>query len=263
MSSKHKSSLTPSRIALRSVIPVLVVGFWVLATTRGWIDPKIWASPSKVADAWRQLTLNGFLWKAIEGSLLRETGGFLLGAVVGFLVGNLLGLSRIADWLATPLLGFLKQISVFAWLPLISLFFGIGEWSKAVFIGISAFFPLVTSTYAGLHSVQRNHAELARLLRLSPWQRYRKILLPAALPAILGGIQLGLVLTWMATVGADFFMSAGYSIGGFLIQGASSLKFGLVIIGVALLGIIGWGLDFLTRQVGGYLLRNRPKTLQA
>jgi len=258
---KFSISLSPSRIALRSVVPVLVVGFWALATTQGWINAKIWASPSKVVDAWRQLTSDGFLWKAIEGSLLRETGGFFLGAILGFLVGNLLGLSRIADWLATPLLGFLKQISVFAWLPLISLFFGIGEWSKAVFIGISAFFPLVTSTYAGIHSVQRNHAELARLLRLSPWQRYRKILLPAALPAILGGVQLGLVLTWMATVGADFFMSAGYSIGGFLIQGASSLKFELVIIGVALLGLIGWGLDFLTRQAGGYLLRNRPKTL--
>jgi sulfonate transport system permease protein len=247
----------------RGLLPVALVATWAIGTTYGWIDPKTWGSPSKVSTAWGQLTGDGFLWKAILGSVSRDLGGFFAGAIAGFLLGASLGLSRLLERVALPTFEFLKQISVFAWLPLLGMFFGLGEASKIAFIGISAFFPLFGATFAGFRSVHRNQQELGAIYKLGPWKRLTKIVLPAALPSILAGVPVALVFSWTATVGAEFFLAAGYSIGGFLIQGAQQFNMSLVIIGVTILGVIGWGLNSLAVHGGAYLLRNRPKTLQA
>jgi sulfonate transport system permease protein len=249
------------RVVRRAVLPVALVALWWTGTTQGWIEPKTWGSPSKVMIEWQKLVGDGFLLRAIVGSVSRDLAGFFAGALSGFLIGAFLGLSRILERLALPTFDFLKQISAFAWLPLLGMFFGIGESSKVAFIAISSFFPLLGATYAGFHSVQRTHQELGVIYRLSRWQYLTKIVLPSALPSIVAGIPVALVFSWTATVGAEFFMAAGYSIGGFLIQGAQQFNMSLVIIGVAILGIIGWGLDYIARSGGAFLLRNRPKTL--
>lgn len=250
------------RLSLRLLIPTGLLVWWALGTSSGWINEKLWASPAKVLSAWHQLNQDHFLIKAVLGSLQRFLAGFLAGTAAGFLTGTLLGFFKIADWLGSPLLNFLKNISVFAWLPLISLFFGIGEGSKVAFIAISAYFPLVFNTYAGIRTVQKPHYEVARVFKLNAWQRFIKMVLPSALPLILTGVQLAVILSWVATVGAEFFMSAGYSIGGFIIEGAQTLQFERVIIGVGLLGALGWVFNRGTIALSQRLLRNHPKTLK-
>ncbi|MDB5051036.1 MAG: transporter permease [Fibrobacteres bacterium] len=257
------TGLSTRRLLLKSLLPALILGYYALATRNHWLNPRIWVTPGQIWHAAAGLNRDGFLWLAVGESLLRDLIGFTLGTASGLLIGGALGLSRWADRLGTPTLHFLKAIAIFAWIPMLTMFFGIGELSKIVFIALSAFYPVALNTLEGIRSVPPSQRELARVYRLNPWQRLKKVIAPSALPSILTGIQLALILTWLSTVGVEYFMSAGPSIGGILLNGAESFHLDLVFIGVILLGGIGFALDQLAHGVGRHLLRNRPQTLNA
>ena len=112
-------------------------------------------------------------------------------------------------------------------------------------------------------ALRKAQLELARAYRLDPWQRLRKVILPAALPSILTGVQVALILTWLATVGVEYFMSAGPSIGGILLNGAESFHLDLVFVGILVLGGVGFALNQAAHALGAHLLRHRPQTLKA
>ncbi|MDB5105903.1 MAG: transporter permease [Fibrobacteres bacterium] len=247
----------------KSILPASILAFWALATRFHWVDRKIWASPAQVWQATLGLNRDGFLWLALGESLLRDLAGFLLGAAAGLAAGGVLGWSPWAYRLGAPTLHFLKAIAIFAWIPLLTMVFGIGEASKIVFIALAAFYPAALNTLEGIRSVPKSQLELARAYRLDPWQRLRKVILPSALPSILTGVQVALILTWLATVGVEYFMSAGPSVGGILLNGAESFHLEIVFIGIILLGSVGFALNQGAHALGRRLLRHRPQTLKA
>src|SRR5690606_9904934 len=102
-----------------------------------------------------ELGVSGELWLALSSSLGRMAKGFAIGAGCGLLFGGALGLLRLFDKMVGPTFHTLKQISLFAWIPLISVWFGMGEQGKVVFLALSAFFPVVLNTYEGVRSVSK------------------------------------------------------------------------------------------------------------
>jgi sulfonate transport system permease protein len=102
-----------------------------------------------------------------------------------------------------------KQISLFAWIPLISVWFGLGDVAKVVFLSLAALVPVVVNTCDGLRNVPPSLLEVARVYRFTRWQTIVGVMLPAALPSIFTGIYLALVYSWLATIGAEYLLVSG------------------------------------------------------
>ena len=128
-------SLTVVPPALRGwVLPALILLFWWWAVASGWSTSPLLVSPVAVWDRALQQVTSGELWAALSASLWRNARGFLLGASAGLAVGVLLGWSRWAERLVGPSFHTLKQISLFAWIPMLSMWFGLGDGAKVAFI---------------------------------------------------------------------------------------------------------------------------------
>lgn len=126
--------------ALRGwVLPLLILLFWWWAVASGWSTSPLLVSPAAVWERALQQVGSGELWTALSASLRRNAWGFLAGASAGLAVGVLLGWSRWAERLVGPSFHTLKQISLFAWIPMLSMWFGLGDGAKVAFIAMAAF----------------------------------------------------------------------------------------------------------------------------
>ncbi|HEY3846999.1 MAG TPA: ABC transporter permease [Acetobacteraceae bacterium] len=236
-----------------AVLPILLMLAWETASHSGRIDPRLLPPLEVVAAGAADPSLPGDL----AASLLRYLAGFAVGSTAGILFGALLGLSRIAEQSLLPSFDFLKQIAIFAWIPLIAMWFGVGETAKIVFIAMAAFTPVVVNTIEGIRGAPRQLLEVGAMLTFGRFQRIRRIIIPAALPAIVTGLQLALIYAWLATIGAEYFMTAGPGIGGLIVDGRERFQMSEVMLGVVLLGGIGFLFARIAAALESRLLRWR------
>lgn len=229
------------------VVPLAAIALWWLASNQGWSHSGLLVSPEKVAaTAWEQVRSAQF-WRAIGASLARNLSGFFLGTAVGLVLGCLLGLSHTFERLLGPSFNTFKQISLFAWIPLISVWFGLGDMAKVVFLSLAALVPVVVNTRDGLRTVPPSLLEVAQVYRFSRWQTIVGVMLPAALPSIFTGLYLALVYSWLATIGAEYLLVSGEGIGNTLIDGSEHFMMDLVLFGMLVIGLVGWSLNALAR----------------
>jgi sulfonate transport system permease protein len=229
------------------VVPLAAIALWWLASNQGWSHSGLLVSPEKVAaTAWEQVRSAQF-WRAIGASLARNLSGFFLGTAVGLVLGCLLGLSHTFERLLGPSFNTFKQISLFAWIPLISVWFGLGDMAKVVFLSLAALVPVVVNTRDGLRTVPPSLLEVAQVYRFSRWQMIVGVMLPAALPSIFTGLYLALVYSWLATIGAEYLLVSGEGIGNTLIDGSEHFMMDLVLFGMLVIGLVGWSLNALAR----------------
>lgn len=237
------------------VVPVVGVAAWWLAANQGWSDSGLLVSPQKVAlTAWEQVS-SGQFWRAISASLARNLSGFVIGTTLGLLLGCLLGFSRLFERLVGPSFNTFKQISLFAWIPLISVWFGLGDVAKVVFLSLAALVPVVVNTCDGLRNVPPAFIEVAKVYGFSRWQTIIGVMLPAALPSIFTGIYLALVYSWLATIGAEYLLVSGDGIGNTLIDGSEHFMMDLVLFGMVVIGLVGWALNVLARRLERHMQR--------
>jgi sulfonate transport system permease protein len=234
------------------ILPVGLLLAWEYVSWKGMVDPRIVPSPEVVAARfWKELT-NGRLLLNVACSLGRDLLGFSIGSFFGIAFGFLLGLSRVFNRFVGPTFNAFKQIAIFAWIPLLSVWFGTGEQAKIVFIALGAFTPVVVNTWEGAASISRQHIEAARVLGFGPWNFLWLLAIPSATPAIFTGLHLGLFYSWLATVGAEYFMSIAPGVGGMIIEGRVDFDMPMVVVGVSLLAVVGYTLNSI-----GELIRHR------
>lgn len=174
--------------------------------------------------------------------------GFLIGGILGLLFGLLTGLFRSAEYLVDPSVQVLRIVPHLAIAPLIILWFGFGEVSKIVIIISGSFFPLYINTFMGIRNVENKLFEVARVLGFSPYQRLRKLILPAALPSILLGLRLSLAVAWIGLVVAE--MIGSQSGIGFLINEAKqNTNTPVIFVGIIIFAIVGKLIDSLFRII--------------
>ena len=238
------------------VIPLLFVLLWAVASKFGWINPKLIPSPIQVLEkAWAVLQQADFL-QAVAESIGRNLVGYSLGASLGVLFWILLGTSKISNWLFAPSFHILRQISLFAWLPLISTFLGEGQLAKILFITLSVFYPVALHSFEGVSSISHKHREVAQVYQFGIGYRFRKLILPGASAQIFVGLQLGLMFAWLATIGSEFLLANfGHGLGNIVIQGRQAFDVALIIFGMLLIGAIGLVLNAVLVQIEKQLLR--------
>jgi len=219
-------------------------------------NPMLLPAPHTVLIAGIELVRSGELQRDILASLSRVVQGFLLAAVLGVAAGTAAGRSRRLEYLVEPTFELLRPIPPLAFLPMMVLWFGIGETSKVVFIAYAAFFPIFTTTVEGIKYVDPLLIRAAASLGASERDIFRYVVLPAALPNIITGLRLGFALSFFVIVAAEFI--AADSGLGFLINDART--FFLVsnmLLGAAVIGAIGFTFNTVLRRLEARLLRWR------
>lgn len=240
------------------VLPVALVLVWYAATALELVNTKLIVPPAGVvAQGLKELGHANF-YLGIGLSLWRDLSGFTLGALAGIAVGALIGVSHLADKVIGPTFHTARQISLFAWLPLLSALVGTGELSKIIFIGFSAFYPVVLGTLEGVRGVSRAHAEVARIYGFTPAQVFFKLILPAASPQILAGLRLGLIYAWLATIGAEYLLvNDGQGIGNIVFKGRMAFNVELILFGLLAIGLVGNAFNRIAAVAERRLLRWR------
>jgi NitT/TauT family transport system permease protein len=211
---------------------VFVSGF------KSFVLPGPWTVAERFVTAWA----DGTMWPHVQQTLIEVLLGFALGAALALAVGILLARSRLAERLLSPYLVAAQATPVLALAPLIVLWFGNGLASKLVITTLIVFFPVAVATMVGIRSVDPRLLEMARSFRATEWQTISKVEVPAALPAILGGMRVGVTL---AVIGAIVSEWAGGEKGlGVLINIARGSLFDtpLMFAALATLAMLGVGL---------------------
>ncbi|WP_207281915.1 ABC transporter permease [Pseudomonas sp. FW300-N2F2] len=231
------------------LLPLLLLSLWQVATQQAWVDANILVSPWLVLHTTVAGALDGSLSGALGTSLKRTLGGLLLGGGLGFAMGLWLGLSRRSERVLGPTLAALRQIAIFAWVPLLTAWFGLGELTKWVFIALAAFFPLLIATQRSVLNLSPQLSEAAQVLRLSLAQRLRRLILPGAAAGIFAGLRLSLIYAWLGTIGAEYFMPSNGGIGSLMIGAQQLLRMDLIMSGMLLVGLTGAALNLIGQRI--------------
>lgn len=226
-----------------AVLAALLV-VWALVSGAGLFSTYVLPGPERVWRAFLSMAASGELVRNIMASLSRVLIGFLLSFALAFALGVLTGLFPRADPYYRHVLEFLRHVPPMSLIPLLILWFGIGETSKIIIIVLTAFFPIFLNTNSGLAGCDPKLIEVGETLGMGRAERFFKIRLPAALPSILVGMRIGLGYSWRAIVGAE--MVAAASGLGYMILDAQALsRSDKVIVGILLIGLIGFVTDAL------------------
>lgn len=232
------------RTLLASIGPVVAslvvfVVVWQLVVVVSGFRPFILPGPWSVVEAFVGAWLDGTMWPHVETTLVEVLLGFALGASVALVAGIALARSRFVERLLSPYLVAAQATPVLALAPLIALWFGTGLLSKLIICTLIVFFPVAVATMVGIRSVDPRLLEMARSFRASGWQLVTRVEVPAALPAILGGMRVGVTLSVIGAIVGEW---AGADRGlGVLINIARGSLFDIPLMFAALLqlAIIG------------------------
>jgi sulfonate transport system permease protein len=239
-----------SAVLAGAVVPLAILALWEVAARAGLLNAYLLPAPSAVFAAGVEMARSGELARDIWASARRVMIGFAFAVAtavpLAVAVAHWRGLERL---LRFPL-NFLRATPPLALLPLLVLWFGIGEAAKWMVILLASFFPVLINTIAGLRSVRPELLEMARTLDLTRWERVWFVVLPSALPTFVAGLRLAFGYSWRALVGAELIAT---SVGlGFLIMDAQSIaRIDVVYAGILVIGTLG----FLADQ--GFLLLTR------
>lgn len=245
------------RIDLRGwALPLALLALWWALSASGMVNTRLIVPPGNVLRLAAVTLADPSFWQGLLFSVARDATGFSVGALGGVALGVLLGASREADRLIGPSFHTLRQISLFAWLPLLSTWLGYGELSKLVFIALSTLYPVALGTFDGVRGVPREQHEVARVYAFTRTQLLFRLILPAAAPQIATGLTLGLVYAWVATIGSEFLLANwGHGLGNIVIKGRAAFNVELIVVGMLAIGLVGTLLNRIAARIEAAALR--------
>ncbi|WP_221586339.1 ABC transporter permease [Microbacterium sp. G2-8] len=220
------------------VVPILILTAWQYVTSTGLVPPYRLPAPWTVVEAGIELHQRGELWQHVAISLQRVVLGFLFGSVVALGFSAIVGLSRVGAILFAPTLVALRAVPSLAWVPLLILWFQIGEESKVILISIGAFFPVYTTVADALRHVNPQLVEAGRSFGLRRWSLFRTIQLPAVVPSVVSGLRLALAQAWLFLVAAEL-IAASMGLGWMLDDAGYSGRVDRILLAIVLLALMG------------------------
>src|SRR6188474_1559009 len=177
-------------------------------------------------------------------SLLRVARGFLLGIAIATPLGFLLGVSPVLTRMFDPIMQILRPISPLAWLPLGLVLFKKSEPAALFAIAVCSMWPTVINTMMGVRAIPQDYWNVAKVLRLSKFTTFTRIIVPATLPYMFTGYRLSLGIAWLVIVASEM-LTGTPGVGGFLWQEYNSLVYAHILLAIMTIGIVGFALDRL------------------
>jgi sulfonate transport system permease protein len=222
--------------------PLAVLLLWWGVTAAALFPREILVPPSAVLAAAGELWHNGDLTANLAATFHRLFTGFAAGAVAGIGFGIAAALVPAIEAYTAPLFNIVRMIPTIAFIPVLILIFGIDETFKILIVAKATFFPVALATIEGVRGIPKSYVDVARVYQLPPVYRLRRVILPAALPAIVTGVRLGLGRSWGVLVAAEIIASES-GLGQMMEFGRQMFRLDVVMVGVVIAGIIGFTLD--------------------
>ncbi|MDR1063678.1 MAG: aliphatic sulfonate ABC transporter permease SsuC [Azoarcus sp.] len=250
------------RGALPWLVPVLILAVWQITVQAGWLSTRILPAPWAVVTTGWGLLLSGELLEHLGASTARAASGFVIGGGIGFFFGLINGGYRLAENLFDTTLQMVRNVPHLALIPLVILWFGIGEEGKLFLVALGVFFPVYLNTFHGIRSVPPDLIEMGRSYGLRGWALFRQVILPGALPNILVGVRYALGFTWLTLIVAET-ISATSGIGYMAMNAREFLQTDVVVLAILLYAALGKAADMVARALERRWLRWNKSFLAA
>ncbi|NBE56177.1 ABC transporter permease, partial [Streptomyces boluensis] len=228
--------------------PLLLLALWAAGSGAGLIDPRALPSPWAIASTTADLIADGRLQSNLATSAQRAALGLAFGIAAGLLLAVVAGLSRVGEGIVDGPVQIKRAIPSLALIPLLILWFGIGETMKVVTITLGVFVPIYIHTHNGLRTIDNRYAELAETVRLSRPQFVRHVVLPGALPGFLLGLRFGVTAAWLSLVVVEQ-VNATSGLGYMMELARTYGQTDIIIVGLVVYGLLGLISDALVRLV--------------
>jgi NitT/TauT family transport system permease protein len=230
-----------------AITTLILLGIWEFVSSSGMVDEIILPAPSSIAEAMADIVQESFFWHATWVTAQEALIGFAAGVLVAWILGTLIGLFRRFSLAVYPPVVAFQIMPRVALAPVFLTWFGFGITSKIVMAATICFFPVLVNTILGMQGVSMDARALMRSLGASKWEEYRKLLLPASLPAIFASLKVAIALALIGAIVAEF-LGASEGMGVLLREFSFQLRIAesfAVLVALSLLGLVLYGLAAL------------------
>jgi sulfonate transport system permease protein len=241
------------------IAPIVLLIVWEVSSRTGLLPKVLLPAPLDVAKAAVTAIARGGLLVHLGVSTLRAAVGLAVGSAIGLTLGLLTGLSRKVQLVLDTPLQMLRAVPALALVPLVILWFGLGETAKLFIVAVTVVFPVYLNTFHGVRSVDPQLVEMARTYRVSGWKLYREIILPGALPSILVGLRFALGLAWLVLIVAET-IGATQGLGYVAMNAREFMQMDMLVLTIVLWAILGKLADVFARSLEARLLPWQPRT---
>ena len=239
------------------IAPIILLIVWEALARFGFIEPYILPAPSKVLMTAVKLSYSGTLINDLLVSLTRAVVGFAIGGSIGFLLGTLVGFSRLAEAFIDRSVQMVRAIPFLAVLPLVIVWFGVGEAQKIFLVALGVGFPIYVNTTLGIRQIDPKLVELGHVQGLTTSELIRRIILPGAMPSILTGVRFSLATAWLALVVAET-IGAQSGLGFLAMDAREFLRTDVIVLTIVIYALIGVGADVIARRLEKAFLSWHP-----
>lgn len=226
----------------------LVLLVWEVGRATHLINPKLFPSFVAVCKSFVQLLRDGTLLVHMYASFLRVLIGFTIGIFTAVILGFLIGWFRIVRLIVDPLVSFFRALPPIALIPLMIIFFGIGETSKIIVLTYASFFPALVVIYQALVGLEPIYGRAAQTLGANHMEMFLKIILPQLYPHIITACRVSLGVCWATLVAAEL-IAAQKGIGAMMVDAQNFFQMAPLVLGVLLIGAISLVMDSVVRAV--------------
>ncbi|MFM5249615.1 taurine ABC transporter permease TauC [Aeromonas hydrophila] len=243
----------PRRLGVSLLTLCALLALWWLVARLGLISPLFLPPPAQVLQQFATLAgpqgfMDATLWQHLAASLQRILIALIAAAFFGVTVGIAMGLSPTLRGMLDPLIELYRPVPPLAYLPLMVIWFGIGETSKVLLIYLAIFAPVAMATLAGVQGAKQVRLRAARALGANRWQVLWYVIVPGALPDILTGLRIWLGVGWSTLVAAEL-IAATRGVG-FMVQAAGEfLATDVVLAGILVIALIAFTLELGLRAL--------------
>ncbi|MGB5987308.1 MAG: ABC transporter permease [Desulfobacterales bacterium] len=226
----------------------LVLLVWEVGRATHLINPDLFPSFIAVCKAFSQFLRDGTLLAHMYASFVRVLIGFTVGIVCAVILGFLIGWFRVIRLIVDPLVSFFRALPPIALIPLMIIFFGIGETSKIIVLTYASFFPALVVIYQALVGLEPIYGRAGQTLGANNWEMFRKIILPQLYPHIITACRVSLGVCWATLVAAEL-IAAQKGIGAMMVDAQNFFQMAPLVLGVLLIGAISLVMDSIVRAI--------------
>jgi len=233
---------------------VVIILLWQIMNSSGRLNPVILPAPTKVWITFISLIKNGTLFANLLISVVRVLKGYVLAMLLGLVLGVFIGLFEHVKRLTDLLVQIIKPIPPIAWIPLVILWFGIGESGKVFLIFLGGFFTMLINVVDGIRQADIKLLEVSQNAETPFLKHVFRVIIPGAAPNIFTGLRVGLSSCWMCVVAAEL-VSSNTGLGYMIMNARQFGQTDVVIVGMLVIGLVGKIMDSILKAIESRVIK--------